>query len=279
MPAGEVTLSATGVMPAQPVLVDTHCHLDFSPVVSDVDEMIGRAMTAGVTRMVIPALDLDRVWAILSLVGRHDGLFAAVGVHPNSAEAWQDAWIDDLRGFARQGKVVAIGEIGLDYYWNKTPIDVQHSAFERQLELAAECGLPVIVHNREASNDVVAALKASPLARTERPGVLHSFSADWPTATAVLDLGFYVGITGPLTYKKAGELREIAARVPLDRILIETDSPYQTPVPHRGSRNEPANVRLVAEKLAEIRGLPYPEIARITTENAERLFGFETVNR
>ena len=279
MPAGEVTLSATGVMPAQPVLVDTHCHLDFSTIVSDVDEVIGRAMTAGVTRMVIPALDLDSVRVILSLVGRHDGLFAAVGVHPNSAEDWQDAWIDDLRGLARQRKVVAIGEIGLDYYWNKTPIDVQHSAFERQLELAAECGLPVIVHNREASNDVVAALKASPLARTERPGVLHSFSADWPTATAVLDLGFYVGITGPLTYKKAGELREIAARVPLDRILIETDSPYQTPVPHRGSRNEPANVRLVAEKLAEIRGLPYPEIARITTENAERLFGFETVNR
>jgi TatD DNase family protein len=272
-------LKSAGAAPAEPVLVDTHCHLDFNTISTDVDAVIDRAKAAGVTRIIIPALDLDSVRAIMALVDQYEPLFAAVGVHPNSARDWQDAWIDDLREFTRMNKVVAIGEIGLDYYWNKTPSEVQHHAFAKQLELAAQCELPVIVHNREASSDIVAALEASSLARSERPGVLHSFSADWSTARAVLDLGFYVGFTGPLTYRKADELREIASRAPLDRILVETDSPFQTPHPHRGSRNEPAYVRLVAEKLAEIRDLPYAEVARITTENAERLFDLDADRR
>jgi TatD DNase family protein len=168
---------------------------------------------------------------------------------------------------------VAIGEIGLDYYWHETPPEVQHHAFALQLELAGELGLPAIVHNRDASADTVRFLAASPLAGSERAGVLHSFAGDWSLARQVLDMGFYIGFTGPLTFKKAEDLRHIAARVPLDRILVETDSPYQTPEPYRGKRNEPAYVHYVAQRLADVRGLPLEQIAAITTANAVRLFG------
>ncbi len=258
------------------VLVDTHCHLDFESFTEDVEVVVERARAAGVRRILVPALDLDNIPAVVALSETFPEVYAAVGVHPNSAAAWQDDWLDELRIAAGHEKVVAIGEIGLDYYWNKTPISTQYHAFVRQLELAAVLELPVIVHNREASADVLRLLAASPLTGGERPGVLHSFSADWATAEAALAMGFYLGFTGPLTYKKADSLRSIAVRVPLDRLLIETDAPFLTPHPHRGKRNEPAYVRLVAEQLAELHGLPLAEIARITTENAARLFRLPT---
>ncbi len=263
----------------RPTLVDTHCHLDYHKLASDIDDIVARAVEAGVTRMIIPALDLDSVKATLELAERFDEIYAAVGVHPNSAADWQDKWIDPLRTAARREKVVAIGEIGLDYYWDKTPADIQHRAFALQLDLAGELGLPAIVHNREADADTLRFLAASPLAGRERAGVLHSFAGDWAFAKQILDLGFYIGFTGPLTFKKADELRDVAARVPLDRILIETDSPYQTPEPYRGKRNEPAYVRFVAQRLAEERGRSLEEIAAITTANAERLFGLTADNR
>jgi len=253
-------------------LVDTHCHLDAHAFTGDLDVVMARAAAAGVTRVIVPALDLASAQTILGLADEYEGLYAAVGVHPNSASGWRDEWIDDLYALAAHPQVVAIGEIGLDYYWDKTPPATQHHAFARQLELAAELGLPVIVHNRDASADVLRLLAASPLAGRERPGVLHSFSADWPTAEAALALGYYLGFTGPLTFKKADDLRAIAARAPLDRILIETDSPYLSPEPHRGRRNEPAHVRLVAERLAELRALPLTQLAQATTANAEQLF-------
>lgn len=231
-----------------------------------------RAADAGVDRIIVPAIDLSNVRAVLALAERFDGVFAAVGVHPNSAAGWQDDWLEEIRSFARHRKVVAIGEIGLDYYWDKTPPAIQRRALSVQLALAAELALPVIIHNREAGADVIEHLAASALAGSQRPGVLHSFSGDWGLAEAALEMGFYLGFTGPLTYKKADQLREIAARVPLERILIETDAPYLTPQPFRGRRNEPGYVRLVAERLAELRGLSLEEIARITTANAERLF-------
>jgi TatD DNase family protein len=238
----------------------------------DVEAVVKRAVEAGVTRMIVPALDPESVKATLALAGRFEEIFAAVGVHPNSAVGWRDEWIDDLRASAYREKVVAIGEIGLDYYWDKTPVDVQHRAFTLQLELAREVDLPVIVHNRAANADTVRLLAASPRASVDGAGVLHSFAGNWALAEQLLDLGFYIGFTGPLTYKKADDLRDVASRVPLDRLLIETDSPYQTPEPYRGKRNEPAYVRLVAERLAELRSLPLEEIAAITTANAERLF-------
>lgn len=253
-------------------LVDSHCHLDDESFADDIGEVVLRAADAGVGRLIVPAIDLGNVSAVLSLAERFQGVYAAVGVHPNSAAGWQDDWLDELRSFARHRKVVAIGEIGLDYYWDKTPPDIQRRALSLQLALAAELALPVIIHNREASADVIEKLAASPLHGSERPGVLHSFSGDWAMAKAALDMGFYLGFTGPLTYKKADQLREIAARVPLDRLLIETDAPYLTPHPFRGRRNEPGYVRLVAERLAELCGQSLEDIARITTTNAERLF-------
>lgn len=264
-------LSSAG-RPGAIVLIDTHCHLDSHKLAPDIDAIVTRAVAAGVTGMIVPALDLDSVKATLELTGRFKEIYGAVGVHPNSAAAWSDEWIEALRLSARHKKVVAIGEIGLDYYWHETPPEVQHRAFALQLELAGELGLPAIVHNREASADTVQFLAASPLAGSERAGVLHSFAGDWSLARQVLDLGFYIGFTGPLTFKKADDLRDIAARVPLDRILVETDSPYQTPEPYRGKRNEPAYVRYVAQRLADVRGLPLEQIAAITTANAVRLF-------
>jgi len=266
--------NAAGVneSPATLSLVDTHCHLDFDALAADIDDVLRRAVEAGVGRIIVPSLDLANARTVLNLTEQHDNLFAAVGIHPNSAMAWQDEWIDELHALARRERVVAIGEIGLDYYWDDAPAEIQHRALGLQLELAAELDLPVIIHNRDAAEDVLRMLAASPLAGRERPGVLHSFSADWTAAESALALGFYLGFTGPITFKKADELRDIAARAPLDRILIETDAPFLTPHPFRGRRNEPAYVRYVAEKLAEVRGLSLEEVARATTANAERLF-------
>jgi TatD DNase family protein len=253
-------------------LIDTHCHLDFDSFDADRAEVLGRALAAGVTAIVVPALDLDNLDAVLALAESHRAVFAAVGVHPNSTADWSDDWLDTLSAAARHPKVVAIGEIGLDYYWDKSPATVQRIAFERQLSLAAELDLPVIIHNREATADVLDTLANSALARRERAGVLHSFSADWAAAEVALGLGFHVGITGPVTFKKAEELQQIAGRLPLDRLLIETDAPFLTPHPHRGRRNEPGYVRYVAEAIAALRNVPPETIAHQTTANATRLF-------
>ncbi len=254
------------------MLIDTHCHLDFDWFDEDRDAVVTRALDVGIERMIVPALDLENVTAVLALTEQYDTVYAAVGVHPNSTAGWQDDWIDVLRELAQHDKVIAIGEIGLDYHWDKSPPDVQHRALSSQLELAADLELPVIIHNREASADVIRLLAASPLAGRKRPGVLHSFSGDWTSAQAALDMGFYLGFTGPVTFKKADDLRQIAAQVPADRILVETDAPFLTPHPYRGKRNEPAYVAYVAERLAAERGVETAVFTQQTTANALRLF-------
>jgi TatD DNase family protein len=254
------------------MLIDTHCHLDFQRFDEDRHAVIERAIKAGVERMIIPGLDLQNCTAVLALAEQYDAVYAAVGVHPNSTAKWQDDWIDELRQLAQHEKVVAIGEIGLDYYWDKSPQTTQRWALRAQLKLAAELDLPVIIHNREANEDIIRVLAESPLAGNEGAGVLHSFSGDWGTAYAALQMGFYIGFTGPLTFKKAAELRWIAGRMPDDRILIETDAPFLTPEPYRGKRNEPAYVAHVAAQLAEVKGVATAVIAKQTTANALRLF-------
>ena len=254
------------------MLIDTHCHLDFERFDADRDEIVQRAIDAGVTRIIIPALDLNNCRTVLQLADRYKGVYAAIGIHPNSSAGWQDNWIGVLRDLARHDKVVAVGEIGLDYYWDKSPKQVQHRAFGLQLELAAELDLPVIVHNRESDADVISLLSASPLNGRENPGVLHSFAADWETAVSALNMGFYLGFTGPVTFKKADGLREIVAQVPLDRLLVETDAPFLTPHPYRGKRNEPAYVAYVVERIAKVRGMETAVLAQQTTTNALRLF-------
>ena len=255
------------------MLIDTHCHLDFESFDPDREEVIAHAAAFGVERIIVPALDLENIPAVLRLAGKYPTVFAASGIHPNSAANWQDEWLEAVGNAAAHPKVVAIGEIGLDYYWDTTPPAIQQHAFSAQLAMAAELELPVIIHNRDASADVIRLLAASSLSARANPGVLHSFSASWETAEAALEMGFYLGFTGPVTFKKAEELRNIAARVPLDRILVETDAPFLAPEPRRGRRNEPAYVSYVAGRIAEIRGLSSEEFARQTTQNAVTLFG------
>ncbi len=253
-------------------LIDTHCHLDFDRFDDDRAAVMTRATAVGVSHMIVPALDLENLTAVHQLATTYPGVYAAAGVHPNSTRDWSPAWLDAVRTAAQRPKIVAIGEIGLDYHWDDSPPAVQQAAFAAQLALAAELNLPVIVHNREANADVLRLLAASPLAGRERPGVLHSFSGDWAMAEAALDMGFYLGVTGPVTFPKADDLRAIVARAPLERLLIETDAPFLAPQPQRGRRNEPAYVALVAEKIAAVRGVDTAVIAHHTTANAMRLF-------
>lgn len=262
-------------------LVDTHCHLDLAEYDADRDEVIQRAVDQGVTRIVVPAVDIDSVARVVALADRYTNVFAAVGIHPNDiptgiAMAEVRA---RLRDAAVHPRVVAIGEIGLDYHWQTTPHDIQHEWLRMQLDLASELELPVILHNREATRDTVDvacrwAAYNLPESLAGRPGVLHSISAGWADAETVLQHGFYVGFTGPLTYKSADEMRDVAARAPSDHILVETDGPFLSPHPHRGERNEPAFVTSTAERLSHVRSTSFEQTCNETTANACRLFGW-----
>jgi TatD DNase family protein len=255
------------------MLIDTHCHLDFNRFDADRDAVILRATNSGIKRIIVPAIDLQNCPDVLALAEKHSCVFAAVGIHPNSSAGWQASWLDRVTEFSKNAKVVAIGEIGLDNYWDESPKEVQHNAFSSQLNLAADLDLPVIVHNRDASEDVIKLIAESRLTGRERPGVFHSFSAEWDTAEAALEMGFYIGITGPVTFNKADDLRRIVAKLPLDRILVETDAPFLAPQQRRGKRNEPSYVTYIAEQIAVLHDLSIEEMSRITTANTKRLFG------
>jgi TatD DNase family protein len=270
------------------VLVDTHCHLDFESFTGDREAVLQRAAEAGVIRILNPGIDLPTSQAAIGLASKWANVFAAVGVHPNEAAAWDNSTLNELRRLASAEKVVAIGEIGLDYYWDRTPPETQFKVFKAQLDLAAELGLPVVVHIRDKDRDKKPALrdvmhiieewkgdlnrKKSPLA--DRPGVLHSFSGDAVDAEEAIALGFRLGITGPVTFKNADTLKTIVSKISADALLTETDAPFLTPHPYRGKRNEPGYVRYVAEKIADLRGVSLERISEITTANAERLFNW-----
>ena len=268
------------------MLADTHCHLNFESFDKDRSAVVARAQAAGIVRILNPGVDLVSSQSAVRVAGAFEPVFAAVGVHPNDAQAWDQTSLADLKVLAGQPKVVAIGEIGLDYYWEHAPAPLQRAIFEQQLELAAELGLPVIVHVRDKSpedmpamQDVLSILKDWTLGLALRnpelaqhPGVLHSFSGDRNAAANANRLNFRIGITGPVTFKKADRLRDVAASIPEEFLVIETDAPFLTPHPHRGERNEPALVRYVAEKIAFIRKINLEKIIEITSLNAERLF-------
>jgi TatD DNase family protein len=261
------------------MLTDTHCHLDIEHFEADRDAVLARAWETGLDRILIPALEVESCQRVLALAETDSRLFAAVGVHPNSATTWNSTTLPALRILASHPKVVAIGEIGLDYYWDFAPKEIQIPVLQAQLDLATELQLPVVIHNRDATQDVLAivldwqaglAAVGHPLAR--RPGVLHSYSGDGEAAEKAIGANFCLGVTGPVTFKKAHELQALIANIPLACLLIETDSPYLTPHPNRGKRNEPANVKWVVEKIAALKGLSYEEVSRQTSENAARLF-------
>lgn len=259
-------------------LIDTHCHLDFDLFDEDREDVLSRANAAGVENIIVPAIDLDSCQRVLALAERYSSIYAAVGIHPNSSSDWQSSWLDQIRRFATHEKAIAIGEIGLDYYRDYASRDIQLKALRQQLELAADLDLPVILHNRDSNEDLLTILRSSGLAGHPKPGVFHSFSGDVELASKALEDGFFIGFTGPITYKNAESLRNVARFIPLDRILIETDAPFLAPQQHRGKRNEPAYVRYIAEKLSEILSMDYSELAFQTTLNARLLFDLPETN-
>jgi TatD DNase family protein len=254
------------------IFIDTHCHLDDPAFDPDREEVLARARMAGVEILILPGVEPEGIPRALALAERHPGLYVAVGIHPHVASQFSSQLLVQLRSWARHPRVVAIGEIGLDFYRDRSPREAQREAFRAQLELAGELGLPVIIHQREAREAVMEELERWLAARPGARGVLHAFSGDPAMARIAVEWGFLLGIGGPLTYPRAESLREAARAVGLDGLVLETDAPYLPPQPHRGRRNEPAYLRNVAEALAQLLGLPMEQIARQTTANACRLF-------
>lgn len=255
-------------------LIDTHAHLDDDRFAADLPAVLDRAAAAGVGRVVTIGIDATTSRAAVALAGRFpDRLAAAVGIQPNHvAEAAPADWAEVQR-LAADPRVVAVGETGLDRYWDKAPMPLQFDYFDRHLELARRVGKPVVIHCRQAEADVVRALHSAFDRFGPVRGVMHSFTGDAATAAACLAYGLHVSFAGMVTYKNAAELRAVAATVPLDRLLIETDSPYLAPVPVRGQRNEPAHVAHTAACLAGVLGVSAEELAAATTRNARSLFG------
>jgi TatD DNase family protein len=248
--------------------------LDFSQFADDRDAVVKRARAAGVGMMVNVGTDLASSRRSVVLADRVSEVYASVGVHPHKAKTVDGDVLAELRILAQHPKVVAVGEIGLDFYRDLSPRDVQRRAFRAQLAWAAKLGKPVIVHDREAHDEVLQILEEwMAKARGTARAVLHCFSGDLAMARQAVSMGLYLGVDGPITYGNARHLPEIVEWMPMDRLLIETDCPYLTPHPHRGKRNEPAYVRLVADKVAEIKSLSLEQVAEATTENAQRFFG------
>ncbi len=251
------------------MLFDTHCHLDAGAFDPDRDAVWARAQHAGVEWLVNPAYDLPSCRRAIELAGQHAHIYAAVGIHPNDCATFEND-LPALRALIGQPKVIAIGEIGLDYYWDRTTPAQQAAAFVAQLALAREFNLPVIVHCRDAYADTLALLEAH--AQGMRV-VLHAFAGRMEHAERALAQGWHIGIGGPVTYRKAENLREVAGAISLDRMLLETDSPYLPPHPHRGRRNEPAYIALVAESVSQVRGVSFSRVADATTAAAMTFFG------
>jgi len=254
-----------------PLFIDTHAHLAMSQFDDDREAVIARAHTAGVARVIEIGYDLPSSRAAVDLAERHPAIYAVVGLQPNHIHETAPDYLEQVRALAAHPKVVAIGEIGLDYHWMRVPPATQEEVFRAQLALARDLGLPVVIHSRDAQADTLRILAD---AARGQSGVMHAFSGDWDYAQACLDIGFMLSFTGTLTYARATALHEVARRAPLAMLLTETDSPYLSPNPYRGQRNEPAYVRLVAERLAALRDEPLAQVAARVWANAEGLFAF-----
>ncbi len=251
------------------MLFDTHAHYDDEKFDADWREVLSKMRDAGVSLIVDPASDVASARKALRISNEFEFVYFAAGVHPHEAAGVSEGYLEDIRELSHDPKCVAVGEIGLDYHYDFSPREVQRRVFGEQLELAKELCLPVIIHEREAVQDNLDILRAHPGVR----GVVHCFSGSWETAKILLDMGLYLGFTGVVTFKNARRVLEVVQKMPPDRMVIETDSPYMAPVPHRGERNSSLFVHLVAEKIAEIRGMDPEDVARITLENGKRLYG------
>jgi TatD DNase family protein len=253
------------------MLIDTHTHLDAHQFDEDRAEVIERARTAGVHKLINIGFNRETIPTTMALAEQYDFIYAVVGWHPVDSINMLPGDLDWIASLCDHSKVVAIGEIGLDYHWDTSPNGVQQRVFREQIQLARQKKKPIVIHNRDAHEDVVRLLIEEDA--KDVGGVMHCYSGSWETAKRCLDMNFYISFGGPVTFKNARVPKEVLAKVPLDRLLIETDAPYLAPHPHRGKRNESAFVRLVAETAAEITGKSVDEIAKITTENAMKCFG------
>ncbi|BCB97385.1 radical SAM protein [Dissulfurispira thermophila] len=257
-------------------MIDTHCHLEMEAFDPDRDDVIKRAEEAGLEAVITIGSDFDGCRGAVELASKYDFIYASVGIHPHDAKDFSEEIFDQIKRWAtnrsqknKNSKIVAIGEIGLDYHYDHSPRDIQRDVFKKQLYYAKEVNLPVIIHCRDASKETLKILEESGVTK----GVMHCFSGDMDMAERVMGMGFYISIAGPVTFKNATRLREVARAIPDDYLLLETDAPYLSPEPLRGKRNEPANIIHTAKFIAELRGISYEDINRITTLNAKRLFG------
>jgi len=253
------------------MLFDTHAHLNAAQYDEDVKEVIDRAKQEKVEKIVVVGFDRETITRGIELAEEYDFIYASVGWHPVDAIDMTDkelSWIEEL---ASHPKVVALGEMGLDYYWDKSPKEIQKEVFRKQIALAKKVKLPIIIHNRDATADIVEILKEENA--REVGGIMHCFTGSAEVAKECMDMNFYISFGGPVTFKNAKKPKEVVKEIPIDRLLIETDCPYLTPHPFRGKRNEPSYVKYVAEQIAELRGMEYDELAEKTFDNAKRIFG------
>ncbi|HSA07014.1 MAG TPA: TatD family hydrolase [Candidatus Gastranaerophilales bacterium] len=249
-------------------LIDTHAHLDFDEYRDVLDELIGKAFDAGVEKIITPGVTLPNIPKIIDIIDKYDNIYGAVAAHPSETKDWKDDNYNILKEYASHKKIIAVGETGLDYYWDTTFIDKQKFAFREHLRLAEELNLPVIVHNRDAHADTIEILKEFPNVK----GVMHCFSGSVEFALECIKIGYYIALGGPVTFKNAKTPKEVAAKVPLEWLLLETDSPYLTPHPFRGKQNDPSKIKFTAEEIAHIKGISLVEVANTTSMNAEKLF-------
>lgn len=252
--------------------IDSHAHLTFPEFDLDISEVIARAKAAGLEAIVNIALDHDARRKAKLIAADYPGyVFTAVGIHPHEASEWTDQTETELRQFIKEHQTIGFGEMGLDYHYKLSPLEIQQAVFRRELQIAQELDLPAIIHSRDAADDTIKIIREENKGNLK--GVLHCFSGDPQLEQAALEAGLYIGYTANITYPKATIIRDSAARVPLDRILIETDCPFLAPQVFRGKRNEPSYIVKVAEQIAELKGLPLADVAIATTKNAKKLFG------
>ncbi|WP_088105950.1 TatD family hydrolase [Halalkalibacter urbisdiaboli] len=253
------------------MLFDTHVHLNADQFEEDVEDVMKRAVEVGVREMVVVGFDEKTITRALELVKAYENLYAAVGWHPVDAVDMTESHLEWIEELSQHPKVVALGEMGLDYHWDKSPKEVQKEVFRKQIRLAKKVKMPIIIHNRDADQDIVDILKEE--GADEVGGIMHCFGGSLEIAQICLNLNFHISFGGPVTFKNAKRPKEVAKDIPLDRLLIETDCPYLAPHPNRGKRNEPAYVKLVAEQIAELREMSYEQLAIATRNNAKKLFG------
>ncbi len=253
------------------MLVDSHCHLDFPDFEDELGDVLDRAAEAGIGYMLTICTRLDKFDPILALAGAHDNMSCSVGVHPHNVADGDEVTLDELIALTEHPKVIAIGETGLDHYYDNAPRDVQDRSFRTHIAAARVTQLPLIVHTRDADDETVRILREE-YEKGAFPGLIHCFNAGPELAGAVLDMGFYISVSGIITFKTAEPIRETVANVPVDRILVETDAPYLAPIPKRGRRNEPAFTVFTAARVAELKGMNEDDFARQTTDNFFKLF-------